>query len=194
MVQLEAFTTNDPVLNNMEVMQDEHRILRVKAIILRRQDTDSFITPALLPKKHPIVRAIVENHHRENARANILTLMAILREKFWILKRRTVVRQVVRECFICRWFSAKPFVTEPAQLPLDRIRDAAIFEVTVVDLTGHVFLQDGSKAWIVLYTCAVYRAVKLDLVTALTTNAFTRRFNATEGRPKIIYTVTMELI
>lgn len=39
-------------------------------------------------------------------------------------------------------------------------------------MTGHLFLEDGSKVWVVLYTCAVYRAIVLDVVTSLTTDAF----------------------
>lgn len=38
----------------------------------------------------------------------------------------------------------KPFKTEPVGLPEDRIRDAAVFEVTSVDLAGPLFLKDGS--------------------------------------------------
>lgn len=190
MVQNEVFTINDPVLNNINLVQNNCGLLCVKTKIMRRNDIEAFKTPAILPNKHPIVEAIIEFYHRENAHAGVLTLMGLLREKFWILKSRVAVKKIVRKCFICRWLIAKPFVTEPTQLPLDRIRDAALFEVTGVDLTGHLFLEDGSKAWIVLYTCAVYRAIKLDLVTSLTTGAFVRslrRFIASNGRPSIIY-------
>ena len=59
-----------------------------------------------------------------------------------------------------------------------------------MDLAGPLFLKDKSKAWIVLYTCAVYRAVHLELVQSLTTEAFLqafRRFIARRGKPKIVY-------
>lgn len=99
-------------------------------------------------------------------------LMSLLREKFWIIRARTTIKKIVKECFVCNWYQAKPFTTPPAQLPIERITDAATFEVTGVDLTGHLFLEDGSKVWVVLYTCAVYRAIVLDVVTSLTTDAF----------------------
>lgn len=116
--------------------------------------------------------------------------MSLLREKFWIIRARTTIKKVVKECFVCNWYGAKPFTTPPAQLPMERITDAATFEVTGVDLTGHLFLEDGSKVWVVLYTCAVYRAIILDLVTSLTTDVFMqslRRFIANNGRPKKIF-------
>lgn len=73
MIQNETFTINDPVLNNMEIMQDEHQVLRVKTRMLRREDDDSFKTPAILPNKHPIVEAIIKYYHRENAHAGTVT-------------------------------------------------------------------------------------------------------------------------
>jgi len=59
-----------------------------------------------------------------------------------------------------------------------------------VDLAGPLFLKDGSKVWIVLFTCAVYRAVHLELVKSLSTEAFLyslRRFISRRGRPNTIY-------
>ncbi|XP_035233801.1 uncharacterized protein LOC118205619 [Stegodyphus dumicola] len=49
----------------------------------------------------------------------------------------------------------------------------------------------GSKTWIVLFTCAVYRAIHLELLTSLSTDNFLlafRRFIARRGRPEIVYT------
>ena len=48
----------------------------------------------------------------------------------------------------------------------------------------------GEKAWLVLFTCAVYRGVHLDFVTSLSTEAFLNsleRFINVRGRPVTIY-------
>ncbi|XP_011875207.1 PREDICTED: uncharacterized protein LOC105566088, partial [Vollenhovia emeryi] len=85
---------------------------------------------------------------------------------------------------------AKAFQTINAPLPLDRVKDAAVFEVIGVDFTGPVYLKGGQKSWICLFTCAVFRAVHLELVTSLSTAAFLmaiRRFIARRGRPSVIY-------
>ncbi|UYV69429.1 hypothetical protein LAZ67_6003549, partial [Cordylochernes scorpioides] len=68
--------------------------------------------------------------------------------------------------------------------------DAAVFEIAGVDLTGHLILKDKKKAWNVIFTCAVYRGVHLELVTSLSMEAFLqafRRFIAQRGRPLIMY-------
>jgi len=65
------------------------------------------------------------------------------------------------------------------------------YQNTGVDLAGPLFLQEGTKAWVVLYTCAVYRSVHLDVITSLSTEAFIRsleRFINTHGRPNVILT------
>ncbi|GBO33783.1 hypothetical protein AVEN_31648-1 [Araneus ventricosus] len=53
-----------------------------------------------------------------------------------------------------------------------------------------LYLRNGPKAYIVLYTCAVYRAIHLELITSLTTEVFLqslRRFIVRRGRPTTIY-------
>ncbi|KAF2887096.1 hypothetical protein ILUMI_19078 [Ignelater luminosus] len=51
--------------------------------------------------------------------------------------------------------------------------------------------KSGEKAWVCLFTCAIYRAVHLELTTSMSTSSFIqvlRRFVARRGRPKTIYT------
>ncbi|XP_072377028.1 uncharacterized protein [Diabrotica undecimpunctata] len=84
----------------------------------------------------------------------------------------------------------KSFEVQTPPLPADRVRDTTAFEISGVDLAGPLYLKSGEKAWICLFTCAVYRAVHLELVTSLSTNAFIqafRRFVARRGRPRILY-------
>ena len=77
-----------------------------------------------------------------------------------------------------------------APLPLNRIRDAVVFEVIGIDFTGPVDLKGGQKAWICIFTCAVYRAVYLELASSLSVASILmalRRHIARRGRPSIIY-------
>ncbi|UYV84524.1 hypothetical protein LAZ67_X002445, partial [Cordylochernes scorpioides] len=69
-------------------------------------------------------------------------------------------------------------------------RDAAVFEIAGVDLTGHLILNNKKRAWIVIFTCVVYRGVHLELVTSLPMEAFLQafhRFIARRGCPLIVY-------
>ncbi|GFS82557.1 integrase catalytic domain-containing protein [Trichonephila clavipes] len=118
-------------------------------------------------------------------------LVSILREKFWILRARRTVRNIIQNCVKCKRYNAGPVKSEFVSLPADRVRDAGVFEVIGIDLAGPLFLKNGEKVWVVLYTCAVYRAVHLDVVTALSIKNFLlslRRFIARRGSPSVVYT------
>ncbi|UYV74936.1 hypothetical protein LAZ67_12001839 [Cordylochernes scorpioides] len=59
---------------------------------------------------------------------------------------------------------------------------------TTRDIEGRY--ENKKKAWIVIFTCAVYRGVHLEIVTSLSMEAFLqafRRFIARRGRPLIVY-------
>ncbi|GFY61849.1 integrase catalytic domain-containing protein [Trichonephila inaurata madagascariensis] len=74
----------------------------------------------------------------------------------------------------------------------DRVKDANVFDVTGIDLTGPLLQEDGGRGVdSALYTCAIYRAVHLELVSSLSTECFMlslRRFIARRNRPEVIYT------
>lgn len=91
---------------------------------------------------------------------------------------------------ICLRHTAKSLNADPAPLPANRVQTVVPFQVTAVDLAGPLFLRKGKKAWIVLFTCAVYRCVHLDYVLSLSTEAFLaalHRFICCRGRPSTIY-------
>ena len=80
---------------------------------------------------------------------------------------RKIVRQVIYKCVSCRRYDAKQITGQMSPLPLNRIRDADVFEIIGVDSAGPIYLKGRQKAWISLFTCAVYRAVHLELVISL---------------------------
>lgn len=134
---------------------------------------------------------MIQEKHRQMNHAGIQTLLSLLRNTFWIVGVRRIVKNVISNCIICKRYNAKRYVVLEPPLPTDRIRTTAPFEVTGIDLTGSLFLKNNQKCWIVLFTCAVSRAVYLELTELLSTNSFLmalRRFRAGRGRARIIYT------
>ncbi|UYV69064.1 hypothetical protein LAZ67_6002223, partial [Cordylochernes scorpioides] len=139
---------------------------------------------------HFLVSLLIRWNHETHGHAGLQTLLGILRENYWILRSRKTVKKIINQCIRCKRFTATPATVESTSLPEDRVRDAAVFEIVGVDLTGHLILKNKKKAWIVIFTCAVYRGVHLELVTSLSMEAFLqafRRFIARRGRPLIVY-------
>jgi len=115
----------------------------------------------VLPKSHPVVSQLIRYEHLSNGHAGVQFLMSHLRQKVWIIQSRQAIRRVIYQCKACRRHSAKNLQVEPAALPPNRVQNSAPFQVTGIDLAGPLYLK-GKKAWIILFTCAVYRCVHLD--------------------------------
>lgn len=190
-IQLEVFVSiNNPVLKRLRPQLDEKGLIRVTTRLLQREDTDSFKHPIVLPSKHPVVHSLILEQHKRASHAGVHTLISQLQENFWILQCRRTIRQVLNKCISCRRFEATKAEVLPAPLPENRIKNAAAFEITGIDLGGPLYLRNGEKTWFVLFTCAVVRAVHLELVQSLTTETFClafRRFVSRRGRPLYVY-------
>lgn len=190
LLQMESFPETGDVVHGILTQRDQSGLRRVKTKIIERDDSYAFRYPILLPSKHHIVECLIREYHLRNSHAGIQTLTVILREEFWIIAARRTIRSVVKKCVRCKRFSARHMTTVPIQLPLDRVRDASTFEITGIDLCGPLILRTKTKVWVVLFTCAVYRCVHLELVTSISAECFIqalRRFIARRGRPSVIY-------
>ncbi|UYV69517.1 hypothetical protein LAZ67_6003885 [Cordylochernes scorpioides] len=191
LIQRESFSGHeDKKLQGFKLLVDSSGILRIKTKICRREDFANFRMPILLPSDHFLVSLLIRWNHETHGHAGLQTLLGILRENYWILRTKKTVKKIINQCIRCKRFTATPATVESTSLPEDRVRDAAVFEIVGIDLTGHLILKNKKKAWIVIFTCAVYRGVHLELVTSLSMEAFLqafRRFIARRGRPLIVY-------
>ncbi|UYV83459.1 hypothetical protein LAZ67_23001100 [Cordylochernes scorpioides] len=105
------------------------------------------------------------------------------------LGKRTI-RGIISACATCRRYNFKRVQTESIPIPATRIGSTPAFGVIGVDLAGPLTETGGKKIWVVLYTCAVYRAVHLELIKTVSTEGFLdtfRRFVSRRGRPSIVY-------
>jgi hypothetical protein len=189
MVQAESLGKGDPILNLLRARKDDFGLWRVQTKIVMRSDDDDFKYQILIPHHHPIVNLILREEHATRSHCGNQVLMAAVRERFWIPRMRKLVRSVILSCGRCRRYTTKNSSAVEAPLPSERVRDSAVFDVTGIDLGGPLYLNSKEKVWFVVFTCAVYRAVHLELVSSLSTEGFLqglRRFIARRGRPAVI--------
>jgi len=160
---------SSPIYNWRMVGMDP---LNVEIKLDFRQDTSGFKLPVLLPHLDPLVDMIIRDEHLKNMHGSLKFLMSNFREKFWIIKGRRSCWRIVNQCLQCRRFSTMAAAVKVSPFPEDQIKDADVFEVVKVDLVGP--LLDKDKAWIVIFTCAVFRWFRfyLELVDAVSTEAF----------------------
>ena len=172
---------------------DENNLIRIKG---RFTDSDFTIGekhPVLLPRDSRLTELIVTHVHNKMLHAGVAATLSKIRQNFWIIKGRQLVKKVIHNCLICRKYSAKPATQLTGQIPRDRLNETPPFYTTGIDFTGPVYVkteQSISKCYIALFTCAVTRAVHLELVSDLSTTKFIlalRRFLSRRGNCRIIY-------
>ena len=149
--------------------------------------------PIILPREHHLTKLIVLTAHDKVYHNGTKETLAEVRSRFWIIKGRALVRKLIHECCTCRRHEGPHYqVPPPPPLPEYRVSRQHPFESTGVDFAGPLHIRypgknGTSKVWLCLFTCAVIRAVHLDLVPDMSTSSFVRclkRFVARRGIPK----------
>ncbi|XP_071033036.1 uncharacterized protein [Parasteatoda tepidariorum] len=186
----EFFGGTENQLKSLKIITDNDGLLRVKTKVFMRIDEEDFRLPLLLPSNHHVVKSLIISKHQELGHAGVPFLMTALRENYWILKSRRTIKKAIKICVVCQRFNSRPASIPEGPLPEDRVKEESVFEIIGLDVAGPLYLKERQKVWILLITCAIYRAVHLELLTALSTDNFLlalRRFISRSGRPSKIY-------
>lgn len=139
--------------------------------------------PLLLPKYDPFTQLLIDHFHRKHLHTGPHLLLSILRQNYWILSARDIVRQRIWKCNLCFRLNPKPQLPIMSSLPVERITQAKAFFHTGVDYTGAFPITIGryrgvktQKAYICLFVCLATKALHLELVSSLSTEAFIAAF------------------
>ena len=124
-----------------------------------------------------------------------MTMTNVRSTTFWIHSLRQLTKSIIRNCYGCKRHYAVPYPQpKPGPLPKDRSAAAIPFQVIGTDYAGlkyyHIKSKEKYKAYVLLFSCSLSRAVHLELTPNLTTNEFIKRFKrliARRGRPKTVY-------
>ena len=153
--------------------------------------------PLILPKGHHITTLIVEDTHKKNLHASGQLLLSLLRQKFWIPDAKNVLKKVTQKCLTCFRLKASTARQLMGQLPEARVKPSKPFTNTGVDYAGPFFVKQGGKrsktlvkGYIALFICLATKAIHLELVSDLSTEAYIvalRRFIARRGLCHNIY-------
>ena len=152
--------------------------------------------PILLPSKHKFVQLLIKQSHDYVKHSGIRDTLTTLRERFWVLRGREAVKQIIRKCVICRKYEGTPYSALPTtDLPNNRVSDDPPFSHVGLDFAGPLFIEtknsevaenSSQKVYVCLFTCASTRAVHLELTRGLSVEAFLlafRRFTSRRGLP-----------
>lgn len=170
---------------------DQHRILRVGGRLRNAELTHDVKHPIVLSAKHPLTALLASHYHTKLLHAGPALMLATLRQKYWILGGRNLVKSEYHRCRKC--FRNKPtLVTQSiADLPASRVAPTRPFSVCGVDYCGPFFIKSPirnrgpTKVYVAIFVCFSTKAVHIELVSDLSTPAFIaalRRLVARRGQ------------
>lgn len=191
-------TRSNQRVNHLRLFFDAEGIIRCEGRLENSTIQLDAKKPILLPSKHYVTGLIIDERHAMVQHNGIKATLNCVRERYWILRGREAVKRVLRKCFMCKKLEGKPYPTPKApSLPSWRVSDDPPFTHTGLDFAGPLFVKEDvttakpklRKVYVTLFTCASTRAVHLELLINLSTDAFLqafRRFSSRRGTPRTL--------
>nr|XP_039272262.1 uncharacterized protein LOC120346563 [Styela clava] len=148
----------------------------------------------ILPQDHHVTRLLIKKYHEQEGHSGTLHVLAVIRERYWIIHGQSTVRSYLRKCLKCRMQRAKVGKQVMAPLPASRVTPGhPAYTWTGIDYMGPVIIKQGRstiKRYVCVFTCMSSRAVHLEVSHSLETNSFLNaleRFSSRHIMPKEIY-------
>ncbi|XP_022816835.1 uncharacterized protein LOC111349816 [Spodoptera litura] len=195
--EIEHLKTKRPIkrhskLNNLKPYLDDDGILRVGGRLRHSDLNEDGKHPIILDRDNNLTALLVADAHLKTLHGGVQLTLCFLRTRFWILKVKTLVKSKIRKCLICAKLNATARSQQMGDLPRARVTPAKPFLNTGIDFAGpyQVLMSKGrgartNKAYIAIFVCMSTKAIHLELVGDLTSDAFIgafRRFVARRGR------------
>lgn len=184
-------------LRKLNPFLDEGGILRVGGRLVNSTLSLDQKHPILLSRNCRLTTLIIEETHREHCHPGVQTLQYLLSQNYWILSPKRAIRSVVSNCYRCFRHNPKPLEPFMGNLPTSRVSQLKPFSCVGVDFGGPFTITLGKyrgakthKAYICLFVCFSTKALHLELVSDLSSDAFLaafRRFIARRGRCSYIF-------
>ena len=131
--------------------------------------------PVILPKCHITDLIIAHCHNAIKHQGINFTLNEIRSNGFWVIGGYQVVAKTIRNCTTCNRLRGKPVEQRMADLPDERVEASPPFTHVGMDCFGPLMTKSGRKVFKrygLLFTCMCSRAVHLEMLDDLTTDAF----------------------
>ncbi|XP_066602492.1 uncharacterized protein [Prorops nasuta] len=146
---------------------DSQGILRIGGRLRNAEISEQMKHPIILPDCH-LTAILIRQTHLDTLHGGLQLTLSTLRQKFWVVNARTLVKACVHKCITCARERAKLGTQLMGSLPAAR----------------------SVKCYVAVFVCLATRAVHLELVSRLDTEAFLAalsRFISCRGKPAVMY-------
>ncbi|XP_055840517.1 uncharacterized protein LOC129908191 [Episyrphus balteatus] len=198
--ELSYFKANSKMpksLSSLNAFIDIDEILRVGGRLENSLLSYDAQHPILLRNNHHFTTLVVREAHKNTLHGGIQQMISYIRQRYWIGQIRRSVKYQLFRCTSC--FRQKAFEMQQlmGNLPAARVRMAKPFSHTGVDYAGPIDIKSWKargakilKGYFAVFICLATKAIHLEVVSDLTTQAFLaafRRFTARRGSCQHVY-------
>ena len=174
---------------------DEAGILRIGSRAVKSSTlTINEKKPAIVAKGSHLAKLLVASFHQKVKHQGRLFTQAALRQAgYWVINAHTLIRSHLQKCVTCRLLRGKHAMQQMGQLPTERVEPSPPFTHVGVDTFGPFVVKERRselKRWCLVFTCMYSRAVHIEVVNDLTTDAFLKalkRLQSIRGPVKTIF-------
>ncbi|XP_058471988.1 uncharacterized protein LOC131445137 [Solea solea] len=132
--------------------------------------------PVILPKEGIVTQLILDHCHKKTQhQGRGQTLNELRANGFWILGASKLVAKYIKNCVTCRKVRGPTEQQRMADLPSDRVEPSPPFSYAGIDCFGPFYTKQGRKEhkrYGLLFTCLSSRAIHIEMLEDLTTDAF----------------------
>ena len=178
-------------------MMDEDKLLRVGGRLRQTNYARHQQHPIIISAKDHLTLLLFRHYHLLLGHCGPSTLMTHAANLYHVVGGKTLAKKICSSCVICRKQAAKASSQLLGQLPPPRIEPHYVFLHTGMDYAGPFPIKRGHtrkpvimEAHLAVFVCFTTRAVHLELVSDLTTQAFLAaldRFIDRRGVPLHLY-------
>lgn len=177
---------------------DGNGILRVKGRLENSTLTYDEMHPIILPPNSHFTKLLIDRFHLRTMHGGTQLVTSLLRRQYWIVNARNAIRLQIHKCIVCHKQRAGTSQQLMGSLPSARVRRThRPFLHTGVDYCGPYELRASKgrgiktyKGYIAVFVCLTVKAIHVECVDGLTTDAFLaafRRFVSRRGVPSDMY-------
>lgn len=177
-------TTKDKAsrLYRLNPFLDHKGILRVGGRLEHASLHPHIKHPVILPKTSHITKLLIDHYHQQvRHQGRGMTINELRSNGIWILGCSQAVSSFIYNCVKCRKFRRRTEEQKMANLPSERMETAPPFTYCGMDCFGPFYIKEGRKElkrYGLLFTCLCSRAVHIELLDNLSTDAFLNSLRA----------------
>lgn len=201
-MEMQRLRQNRPLPSHSSILAldpylDDNAILRVGGRLQEAHLTHDMKHPIILPPSGHLTWLITYNAHNQTFHGGVQLTLQFLRQRYWIVHGRSTVKKQLHRCTICFRFRKQTAIQKMGNLPSIRLQQSRPFAYTGIDFAGFFECKESirknaryTKCYISLFICLATKAIHLELVHNLTSEAFLgalKRFIARRGIPNQIY-------